>query len=442
MNDLSDSPDALPGFWQAFLDAPMHRVQKLSILALTAMCALDGLDLFAITFAAPVIGREMAIGKAAIGLVLAAALAGMALGSLFLSPLADIYGRRRPLLFSLLMMIGGTLWTALAGNLFDLIGSRLITGLGVGTMAAVINPLAAEYANAKRRDISVAIVNLGLPAGAIVSGILAAWMIPLLGWRALFLVASGLGMVMLAIVLLWLPESIVGILSRGGPATQTRLNHLLNRCGQPASVAPDAIRPRARRRSIRLLLTPAELPATVAAAAIFFLFTLSLYYIQSWVPSLITGAGHTVSQAALAATAMSVSGVLGGSAFAFLVPRLGLKRVVIAAVTLTGLAIVLFGVVPMDLPVLVAMSVLVGASTIGGMVNLYAILSRNFPPSARASGIGFVIGVGRFGSALGPALGGLLFSLGHERAMVSLVMAMPALLAAALLLRIRQRDYA
>lgn len=442
MTDPTDSQDALPAFWRTFLDTPMHWVQKFSIVALAAMCALDGIDLFAITFAAPVIGREMGIGKAAIGLVLAAALAGMAVGSLFLSPLADIYGRRRPLLFSLLLMIGGTFWTAFAGSLLDLIASRLITGLGVGTMAAVINPLAAEYANAKRRDISVAIVNLGLPAGAIVSGILAAWMIPVMGWRALFLVASGLGMVMLAIVLLWLPESIAGILSRGGPATQTRLNHLLKRCGQPAIGVVEAVRPLTQRRSVRLLLTPEELPTTVAAAAIFFLFTLSLYYIQSWVPSLITSAGHTVSQAALAATSMSVSGVLGGSAFAFLVPRLGLKRVVTGAITLTGLAIMLFGVAPTDLPVLVAMSVLVGASTIGGMVNLYAILSRNFPPLARASGIGFVIGVGRFGSAIGPALGGLLFSLGLERGTVSVVMAIPALLAAALLIRIKQHDYA
>lgn len=420
----------------------MHPVQNLAILALTAMCALDGIDLFAITFSAPVIGQEMALGKAAVGLVLAAALAGMALGSLLLSPLADIFGRRRPLVFSLLLMIGGTIWTARAGTLSDLIGSRLNTGVGVGTMAAVINPLAAEYANAKRRDIAVATVNLGLPAGAIVSGILAAWMIPAMGWRALFLVASGLGVVMLMVVVFWLPESIVGILSRGGPAAQARLNHLLERCGQPAGVAQEDIRPMAQRRSIGLLLTPSELPATVVATAIFFLFTLSLYYIQSWVPSLITAAGHTISQAALAATAMSASGVLGGSVFAFLVPRLGLKRVVVAAVTLTGFAIALFGVVPTDLPVLVAMAILVGACTIGGMVNLYAVLSRNFPPAARASGIGFVIGVGRFGSALGPALGGMLFSLGHDRAIVCLVMALPALLAAGLLLRMKQRNYA
>ena len=442
MNDSGNAPDSLPGFWRRFLDAPMHRVQKLSIAALAAMCALDGIDLFAITFAAPVIAQEMAIGKAAVGLVLSAALAGMALGSLFLSPLADIYGRRGPLVLSLLLMIGGTLWTALADNLFDLIGSRLITGLGVGTMAAVINPLAAEYANAKRRDISVATVNLGLPAGAIVSGILAAWLIPIVGWRPLFFVASGLGVVMLLIVVFWLPESIAGILSKGGPSTQDRLNRLLMRCGQQPTVELNDIRPLAQRRSIRLLLTPTELPTTFAAAAIFFLFTLSLYYIQSWVPSLITGAGHTVSQAALAATSMSVSGVLGGSAFAFLVPRIGLKRVVVSAIALTAVAIALFGVVPTQLPLLVAMSILVGASTIGGMVNLYAILSRSFPPSARASGIGLVIGIGRFGSALGPALGGLLFSFGQEREAVSLIMAIPALTAAALLMRLKQRDYA
>lgn len=434
--------EALPSFWRAFLQAPMHRVQKLSIAALVAMCALDGIDLFAITFAAPVIAEQMQLGAGAIGAVLAAALAGMAFGSLFLSPLADIYGRRNLLVLSLLLMIGGTMWTALSVGLYDLIGSRVVTGLGVGTMAAVINPLAAEFSNAKRRDLSVALVNLGLPAGAILSGLLAAWMIPELGWRSLFLVASGLGVVMLLVVLFWLPESIVGILTRGGPATQARLNALLRRCGQAETAPAEPIAPLTQRRSIRLLLARDELPHTVMVTAIFFLFSLSLYYIQSWIPSLITGAGYGVSQAALTATTMSVSGVAGGAAFAALVPRLGLKHVVIGAVTLTGLAIASFGVVPTKLPLLVALSIIVGASTIGGMVNLYAILSRSFPATARASGIGFAIGVGRFGSALGPLLGGLLFSAGYERGAVSIIMAMPAFAAAVLLMVRKQRDFA
>lgn len=434
--------DGLPSFWQNFLQSPMHRVQKLSVLALAAMCALDGIDLFAITFAAPVIEQQMQLGKAGIGLVLSAALAGMALGSLLLSPAADIYGRRSLVVLSLVLMIAGTLWTAVAAGLPSLAGSRFLTGLGIGTMAAVINPLAAEYSNAKRRDLTVAIVNLGLPIGAIISGVLAAWMLPTIGWRALFLVASALGTAMLLVVMFWLPESIVGILTRGGPAMHSRLNTLLRRCGQPEVDALGPVSHMAQRRSIDLLLSRAELQHTLTATAIFFLFSLSLYYIQSWVPSLIVSAGHTVPQAALAATAMNISGVIGGAAVAALVPFVGLQRIVASAIALTGFAIALFGFGSTDLPTLITKSMLVGAGMIGGMVNLYAVLSRSFPAAARASGIGFVIGIGRFGSAIGPALGGLLLSLEHEQSSVSMVMAMPALFAAALLMLCKRRDFA
>jgi MFS family permease len=420
----------------------MSRLQKLAVASLFAMCALDGFDIFAITFAAPAIEAEMQIGKAALGLIFSAALVGMAFGSLLLAPLADIYGRRNLLVASLLLMIGGTLWTFLSTGLFDLVASRLVTGLGVGTMAAVINPLAAEYCNTARRDVSVTIVNLGFPVGAIVGGLVAAYVLPTWGWRMLFLAASGLGCAMLLLVLLWLPEPIGGIVARRGPGALGQLNAFLRRCGQPVVDSFPQVARAGQKRSMALIMGRGEWPFTLMTTAIFFLFSLSLYYIQSWIPSLIVTAGFSASKAALASTAMSLSGIVGGLVFATLAARIGLKPVVVLAMGLTAVAICLFGIVPTELSLLVAMSMIVGAGTIGGMSNLYAILSRSFPASARASGTGFVIGAGRFGAAVGPALGGLLFASGYDRSGVSIVMALPACAAALLLLLRRPRDFA
>ncbi len=160
---------------------------------------------------------------------------------------------------------------------------------------------------------------------------------------------------------------------------------------------------------------------------------MSVFYIQSWVPSLVVGAGFSPAQAAGASVILNLSGIVGGLLLGLLVPRVGLKRVVVFALLLTAAGIVLFGAVPPTLFALQAMAGVAGVATIGGMTNLYAVVSRSFPAAARASGTGFVIGFGRFGSALGPALGGVLLAHGFVRSEVSWALALPAIIAATIL---------
>ena len=123
----------------AQLAQPMSAHQKIAILVIVMLCVVDGLDVMAITFAAPAIRSLWGIDQAQIGLVLSSALLGMAAGSLFLAPLADIIGRRRLIFLSLAMMIAGTLWTASSRSVIELMWSRVFTGVGVGAMVAVIS---------------------------------------------------------------------------------------------------------------------------------------------------------------------------------------------------------------------------------------------------------------------------------------------------------------
>ena len=50
---------------------------------------------------------------------------------------------------------------------------RVVTGLGIGGMLAVINAVAAEFSNARRRDLSVTLMSTGYPLGAVVGGLIA-----------------------------------------------------------------------------------------------------------------------------------------------------------------------------------------------------------------------------------------------------------------------------
>lgn len=437
------SPVAAGDFRARLLASPMTGFQKRALAVCALLCALDGIDVFSITFAAPAIARDYHIAKDALGFVFAAGLIGMALGSLLLSPLADLYGRRSVVIGSLLLMIGGTVWTALAPGLTAIGASRVVTGLGIGAMVSVINPLAAEYANDRRRDISVTLMNLGFPSGGVIGGVIAAALLPNYGWRAIFIVASVLAVIMLGVTALFLPEPLTGLLARPRAGTLGRVNAFLTRCRQPLlAELPVHVAPKTR--SFAALLTPAARLTTLRITLIYFLYVMSVFYIQSWVPSLVVAAGFSLAQAAGASVVLNLSGIIGGLLLGLLVPRIGLKRVVVFALLLTAAGIVLFGAVPPTLFALQAMAAVAGVATIGGMANLYAVVSRSFPPSARASGTGFVIGFGRFGSALGPALGGILLAHGFVRAEVSWALALPAILAATILglARLSNRDQA
>ena len=71
-------------------------------------------------------------------------------------------------------------------RLADLATWRIVTGLGIGGMLAAINAVAAEFSNAKRRDISVAIMSIGYPVGAAAGGFITSGASSSANWRSVF----------------------------------------------------------------------------------------------------------------------------------------------------------------------------------------------------------------------------------------------------------------
>ena len=97
---------------------------------------LDGMDVLAISLAAPVLAREWQINPQTLGAVFSAALVGMALGAILLAPKADTWGRRRLIIICMAVIAVGMLCTPLAKAVPQLIVLRFVTGLGVGGMVA------------------------------------------------------------------------------------------------------------------------------------------------------------------------------------------------------------------------------------------------------------------------------------------------------------------
>ncbi|WP_375392798.1 MFS transporter [uncultured Sphingomonas sp.] len=416
--------------------APMSRFQWMAVAITVALCALDGFDVLAITFAAPAIAAGWGITKAGLGWVFSAGLLGMAGGSFFLAPLADVIGRRPLVLVSLAIMAVGSFVAASAGGIPLLLTARLCTGVGVGAMIATINPLGAEYANERRREVALSVLNIGYPLGGVVGGFVAALLLPHLGWRAIFLTGGVLDVTMFVVAIALLPEPLAFLLARPRPGSLARANAYLRRCGHaPVTELPPAA---LRQAAPTIQLFRGGMAAlTLQVTAIYLLYVISMFFMQNWLPTLVTDRGYTPAQGATVSMLMSIGGIAGGLFVGAAAGRLGLKAVVVGAMLLAACFIAVFGLTPRDLLLLSVGAVVVGVALFGGMIGLYSVISRTFPVGMRASGTGLVIGIGRLGSVTSPIVAGALFTAGLAAGAVSAVMAVPALVAGILLLRFR-----
>lgn len=414
--------------------APISRLQVTAIVLCVLLNALDGFDVLAISFASPGIAAEWGIDRAALGVVLSMELIGMAAGSVVLGSLADRIGRRPTVLLCLVIMAVGMGLAMLATNVAELSAYRLFTGLGIGGMLACTNAMVAEFANARTRSLAVAIMAAGYPLGAVVGGSFASHLLIAGEWRDIFSFGAIVTAAFLPIVWLALPESIGFLLEKRPQGALQRANAILARMGHsPMPMLPP--RPDIPASPALGKLFGSELlPTTLLLTTAYFCHIMTFYFILKWVPKIVVDMGYAASAAGGVLVWANVGGLSGALLLSLLSWRLPIRGLVFGAMMLSTIAVSIFGIGYDDIQTLSLVAAGVGLFTNAGVVGLYALVAQAFPTVVRASGTGFVIGLGRGGAALGPIVAGLLFSVDLGLGAVALAMACGSLIAAAAVL--------
>ncbi len=418
------------------------------VVALTIMLnAMDGFDILSIAFASNGIAAEWQVTTQALAIVLSMELIGMAIGSVLLGGVADRIGRRPTLLGCLATMAFGMFMATTAGSPVQLSIWRVVTGLGIGGMLSCTNAVVAEFSNKKWRSLCISLMVIGYPLGGGIGGLWASNLINAYGWRAVFYLGCGVTTLLLPLSFFFVPES-VHWLTRKQPANAlARINASMSKLGHAAINALPEIHSSDRKKSLSDIFSPALVSITLIVTAAYFLHIVSFYFLAKWTPRIVgamfpllpPGTGPRV----LALT--NFGGAAGGALFGLLAGRIGLKRLTIIILAINAVAIVLFGRTPADLSTLTWLAIAVGFFGNAAISGLYSIVAYAFPTHVRATGTGFVIGVGRGGAVLSPWLAGFLFdpsgvlkNLPVEKvATVAVVMAMGSLLAAGVLLFLR-----
>jgi benzoate transport len=419
---------------------PMGRRQTIAVVLCVMLNALDGFDVLSISFASPGISAEWGIDRAVLGVVLSMELIGMAVGSIVIGGVADRLGRRPVALGSLAIMAIGMALATTTHGVGTLSAFRLLTGLGIGGMLATINAAVAEFSNARRRNLSVALMAGGYPIGAVVGGSIASRLLAGGSWRSVFAFGAIATVAFIPLVWLLLPETVAFLVHRRPPNALERVNAVLRRLGHGEVAAlpvPDADAPRA---TVGQLFAPGLARTTVLLTVGYFAHIMTFYFILKWIPKIVVDMGFAPSTAGGVLVWANVGGATGALLLSLLTQRFGVRSLVIGALVLSATMVAVFGQGQADLRQLAIVAGIAGMCTNAAVVGLYTILAQSFPTAVRAGGTGFVIGVGRGGAALGPILAGFLFANGVGLAVVAVVMALGSVVSAVALTLLRYRE--
>jgi benzoate transport len=403
---------------------------------------LDGFDILAMSFTAALIEREWGLMPTDVGFLLSAGLAGMVIGSLFLSPIADTLGRRAVLLLCLSIITVGMLLSAFADSRNELALCRFLTGLGIGGLLAGITTVAAEYAPPQHRKLAIGLVTSSYPIGATLGGFAAIPLIAAYGWPSVFVFGGLLSLVLIPVVYFALPESLAFLLSGKPRNALARANAVLRRLDRAQIAAlPEvkALDP-AEKKDLLDIFRPGLRTGTMLICAAFFMNMVTFYFLMGWIPRIIVGMGLPNNVGIAALSFINLFGVVGGSLAGYWTGRAGLGRVTAIFMVLMYGSILLFGLVPPDPTLIWIAASILGFFMIGTMVGLYAIVAHVFPTHVRNTGTGVAIGLGRLGAVAGPYLAGLLIAAGWQRPLYFAVLGIPTLIAAGLSLQAARRE--
>jgi AAHS family 4-hydroxybenzoate transporter-like MFS transporter len=244
----------------------------------------------------------MHLGPAALTRIFAWGLAGLMLGALFFGPVADRFGRK-PVIVACTLFYGLIcLATAKAGSGASLAIFRFLAGLGFGGVMPNAIALTAEYAPHRRRGTMITIMFCGFPIGASIAGFVTVPILPVFGWRGVFVLAGVMPLLLVPALALLLPESIRHLVIHG--KQNERVRELLARMNPQLAFASEARfvvdEERVPGMPVVHLFRQGRAVPTILLWIVFFMSLIDIYLLTSWLPTVFHNAGITLSLAVIA----------------------------------------------------------------------------------------------------------------------------------------------
>jgi AAHS family 4-hydroxybenzoate transporter-like MFS transporter len=387
---------------------------NLSLLAWSFLAMLaDGFDISALASAAPELARTWHVAPQAFAPALSASLFGILIGAPLLGMGGDRFGRRAAIVAGCTLYGLGTLATVLAANLEQVVILRFVTGIGIGGLMPNTIALNSELAPKRFRATLIVLMFTGITTGSGLPGYIQAWLIPRYGWQIMFWIGGLAPLVIAAGLRIALPESIKYLAARTD--RQAELTATARRMRRDLQIADDAqfliaSAPPANGSGLAPIFSGPLRWITPLLWVCFSTALMANFFLSSWLPLILENSGLTPRESGIATSFYHYGGTIGGLLVSVVLGRWGFSAIALLFL-LAVPAIAAIGLPGVSYAAMASAIALAGFCTLGAQFGNNAASGLLYPTAVRARGVGWALGIGRFGSILGPLVGGTLIGM-------------------------------
>jgi AAHS family 4-hydroxybenzoate transporter-like MFS transporter len=264
------------------------------------------------------------------------------------------------------------------------------------------------------RATMIIVMFTGITFGGAVPGPVAAWLVPSFGWQVLFLIGGVMPIVIGLAAYLWLPESLKHLAVKA--ENRDRIARIVKEMDPRAAIAAQT-RFVVADETVYKNFRPGQLFAdglhwiTPLLWLCFICNLMSFYFMNSWLPTVLTAAHIPLSHAVLSTSVFQIGGTLGGLALSRPIDKSGLMPVcVLFILSLIVAPLTGYATAGSEL-VLMAVIFFCGFTLLGLQFGLNATSAMIYPTSIRSNGSGWAFAVGRCGAVAGPYAAGVLIDM-------------------------------
>lgn len=380
---------------------------------LICVSVLTGFSMYIFGIALNSIMKELGFSPTEAGLITSFNTIGMMVATIVFSMLADKIGAKKVVLLCVLLNSVFTGMTGLSSTMGQFAFTRIASGCGIAVIPSVIS-LLSEYSPKSNRSMLCALGGCGCAIGMMLAALAGMFVLPLTGnWRHLFFLAM-LGVLLLPLTWLFVPDSMSVLISQGKKA---RISELLSRADptfHPAQDVEYTLRSGNKTRgkvSIIRLFQQGAARNTILSWIIFGCNMFVLFGTGTWLPSMMAASGYSVGSGFTLLFIFSLGSIFVSPFGGKLSDRLGFKKVMATLCLVTFVFLNLFGLAT----TMLASSILIfvaGASSNGTQAILQPFVAYLYPEDIRTTGVGSATFWGRVGSFCAPLLGGVLVANG------------------------------
>ncbi|XMB25171.1 MFS transporter [Paenibacillus sp. BR2-3] len=340
----------------------------------------DAMDVGMISFVVAALAKEWKLGPEQIGILTSINSVGMAVGAAAAGILADRFGRKSVLLWTLIIFSVASGLSAFATGFAVLCVLRFVTGFGLGGELPVASTLVSESMPASERGRAVVLLESFWALGWIASALIAYFVIPDYGWRVAF--AIGAVPVLYALYL------------RRAIDDSPRFTEIRK--------APVSLRNR-----IAAVWSPEYRRSTIMLWILWFTVVFSYYGMFLWLPTVMVLKGFSLVRSFEYVLIMTLAQLPGYFTAAYFIEKFGRKFVLVLYLLLTAVSAAWFGNATTE-GMLMAAGICLSFFNLGAWGGMYAYTPELYPTSIRSTGSGLATSFGRVGGIIAPLLVGVL----------------------------------